>query len=119
MDDVLTILGVLGLIISVPTAMGAGLALLRSSYNRARLEEVDKDNQRLRTRQLELERSEAELKVEVAALLGQKNMLEEMVTQRADLASHHIEVMANYDAMSAILGQILASLKEIINHVEP
>lgn len=115
--DILQVLGVVGLIISIPTAIGAGLALVRASYNKAQTEQLRAHNEDLRKRVADVEHSEAALKEEVALLRGQNSMLGEMVTQRADLANHHTEVMANYDAMAQVLGQMMALIKEVLKHV--
>lgn len=117
--DVSATLGVVGLAIAIPSAIGAALALIRASYNKARLEESDKDNVRLRARADDLEEEVAELKSKLAVEEARVELLQEMVTQRADLENHHIMVMQNYDAMSLILGQMLTVMKDVQTHVTP
>jgi acetolactate synthase small subunit len=124
MDNLAQVLGIIGLIISIPTAIGAGIALVRASYNKAQTEQLRQHNNDLRARVSDVEHELAEVKTELAAsesISAQREqaieVLTEAVTQRADLEKHHLEVMANYDAMSQILGQILAVMQEVVHHV--
>lgn len=114
MDNWLTILGVTGLILSVPTAIGAALALIRSSYNKAQTEQLRGFNDDLRGRVSDLETHEKVLEGRLQHVENENSMLREMVTQRADLQKHHQVVMESYDAMSELMGRTVTTVQEIL-----
>jgi len=102
-------LGVIGAFLSVALALGAGLALVKGSYNKARIAALREDNDDLRARvgdmAAELERrklQEETLSARVSKVDSENQLLRDMVTQRAEvervnnsLAEHHREAMAS------------------------
>jgi FtsZ-binding cell division protein ZapB len=113
------VLGLIGLIISIPIAVGAGLALVRSSYNKARLEESDRDNERFRTRNGDLIKERDQLRVENDYLKEKNAILQEMVTQRAELEAHRTMVAKNHKIIMGQLERLLGAVDRVIEYVHP
>lgn len=124
MDGIVQILGLVGLVVAIPAAVGAALALIRASYTKAQVEALDNDNDRLRKRAKDLEEEVEHLKIEGAAkdermtALEEKNeVLSEMVTQRADLEQHHRVVMSNYQTIVDRIDMVANVVKEVLSYV--
>lgn len=114
-------LGVLGLIMSVAVAAGAGLALVRGSYTKVRMEALREDNSDLRNRVKDCEdkvsASEAReqlLDQQVKHMQRENDLLKEMVTQRANvegignmLQYHHDQAMSRMDSLGDLMLEIL------------
>ena len=106
-------LGVIGLVIAVAVAIGGGLALVRGSYTKARMEALREDNGDLRNRVRDCEEKvkasearEALLAQQVKHVESENNLLKEMVTQRANvegignmLQYHHDQAMSRIDEL--------------------
>lgn len=115
--DITDVLTVIGGFIAVLLAIGAGLALVRGSYNKARIEALRGDNSDLRDRVKDLEQTVERHETKEQALearcehLEQENItLLEGITQRADvealkskLDSHHTQAMEKFDRMIQLL----------------
>lgn len=105
-----------GLFITVMLAIGAGLALIRGSFNKARIEALRGDNSDLRDRVADLEHEnerhelkEGALETRCEHLESENKLLMEMVTQRAEVAEvkgmldrHHKEAMKKFDELIAV-----------------
>jgi predicted nuclease with TOPRIM domain len=111
MNPYLQTLTVIGAIIAIPAAVGAALALMRGAYYKARLEETDQDNVRVRERLTSCEHSEEQLKVKVKGLEDKNVILQEMVTQRADVQHHHNLQEERFNEVMEVLGEILREIR--------
>lgn len=115
--DLVDVVGIIGAIIAVLVALGGGAALVRGSYNKARIEALRGDNEDLRLRSNDQGREIERLLLQqqsdhqrIEHLENENRMLMDMVTQRAEVAEvaakldrHHREVMEKYDDMIAAI----------------
>lgn len=104
-------LGVIGAVLSIALALGAALALVKGSYNRARIQALREDNDDLRARvgdlDSELERRklrEETMEAKVNKVDSENQLLRELVTQRADVErveeavrEHHSKALKELD----------------------
>lgn len=119
----LEILAGIGGLISLIVLIGGTAALLRSSYNKARMEALREDNEDLRARVSDLEATENRLmSVQAAAgarikhLEEENAILMEGLTQRAEVSSvktmlerHHTEAMTAWTLLGNLMERILES----------
>lgn len=103
----MNVLGLIGIFVSVTLGVGSALALVRGSYNKARMEAIRQDNNDLRSRtddqDKELARCKAREDVHEAKIVhlqSENTMLTAMITQRA-----------NVDIVIASQAEVLAELK--------
>lgn len=105
---------------SLLVLVGGAAALIRGSYNRARVDALREDNSDLRARvadidhELERQKSKAEqLDAKVSNLKSENDLLRDMVTQRANVEAigdvldfHHKESMEAWEKIcKAIKGE--------------
>lgn len=125
-------LTVIGLFIVTLTAIGAGLALIRGSYSKARIEALRGDNEDLRSKVHDLreevndlehgretDRLEKEaLSERVSHVENENDLLKRLVTQRAEvdlvkttLEDHHGKAMTGIDEIKELLNEIVSQLE--------
>lgn len=114
MDNVQEILTVVGLVVTTIILVGGALALVRGSYNKARIQALREDNDDLRNRVKDCEDKivvgegrEAVLEQKVEHLESENGLLTALVTQRANvdevlqmLSDHHQAAMAGQQALT-------------------
>lgn len=122
MNNVSQIFAAIGVILAVLVAVGAGLTLVRGSYNKARIQALREDNEDLRARvgdvEEKLEQSEAReavLSAKVEHVESENQLLTALVTQKANvdevlslLNTHHeaaMQWMAKLTAAIVDLGE--------------
>lgn len=105
-------LGVIGAVLSVALALGAALALVKGSYNKARIAALREDNDDLRARigdlDNEIERrklKEEALDAKVAKVDSENQLLRDLVTQRAEVDKVNLAVQAHHEAALSALEQ--------------
>ena len=116
--------------IALLVGLGGALALVRGSYNKARIEALRGDNSDLRERNKDVELENERLKREIETerehhklrikqleesnehLEDEKKILMELVTQRAEvdevlqtLNNHHDQAMGKFDSMIELLAR--------------
>lgn len=103
-------LGVIGAVLSIALALGAALALVKGSYNKARIAALREDNDDLRARvgdmDNELERRklrEETLNARVDKVDSENQLLRDLVTQRAEVDKVHNAVQEHHEAALAAI----------------
>lgn len=127
MGNLTQVVGVIGAIISVCLAIGAGIALVRGSYNRARMDALRQDNADLRVRQDDTHKELVDCQNKLALAEGrithleqEKELLTALVTQRAEfekvldaLNNHHERAEETWAALAAAMMQVAARLDKM------
>lgn len=130
-------LGVIGAVLSIALALGAALALVKGSYNKARIAALREDNDDLRARvgdlDSELERQKLRdqtREAKIAKVDSENQLLRDMVTQRAEVdrvnqavAEHHKKAMTSleehHQASSQAWAQVSDALTILIERNQP
>jgi hypothetical protein len=110
--------GLIGAVISVCLAIGAGIALVRGSYSRARMQALREDNDDLRARMSDCEHVNEKLEAEVGHLTSENKLLTALVTQRADvdavleeLRAHNQQAQEFWTATTQVMQKMATALE--------
>lgn len=121
LDSVLNVVYLVGALITVLGALGAAYALVRGSYNRARIERLREDNEDLRNRIDTLEAAEQRhdeaqkaWEKERAHLVSENQTLLLAATQRAEvevlrtqMEEYQVESMAAWGRIEELLSELV------------
>jgi outer membrane murein-binding lipoprotein Lpp len=116
-SEFMQVLGIVGTVIGFVTIIAGVVVLARASYARAQMEQLRQHNADLSAREAFLDKEVLRLTAEKKAAEAARDIATEMVTQRADLETHHAQVMKNHQRIFGLLDFITRLIEEVLTHV--
>lgn len=119
-DGILGVVYATGGVISILGAFGVAWALVRGSYNQARIKALREDNEDLRNRIRDLEHAEERHRLKEQAwdkerehLMAENATLMLAITQRAEVEAVRVQLVQHHDQAMGTLGEIQQILQTL------
>ncbi len=117
MSETVALLAIVGGVLSLCALVAGIVVVFRASYAKAQLEQQRGHIVDLDARKDYLEEENKRLAAEKITAEAERDLAVEMVTQRADLARHHEEVVQAHKRMFNYMTTIKTLLEEVLKNV--